>query len=207
MTVSTNAFRVNGDIYRLDREIIKQEGVLRELRRDLFVKLISAIDIDHPEQTEKRLLNRLFNICRALADEDDPRAKYWLAMFYGGKMGKSVVGPEYRKAIFYINGVSSRIPVYDLAVDICEYFGKKENALTFAMQGVVSADILLSDRLKLARYLADNFLVPIYKASFPEGVGKDFVNVFLSFLSKNYYEFGLKPDNMRCCIEGFSSMV
>ena len=147
MTVSSkiDTFKANGDLYRLDREIIKQESLLRELRLEMFVKLISTIDIEHPEKTEKRLLSRLFNICRELADEDDPRAKYWLAMFYGGKLGTAVVGPEYRKAILYINGVGGRLPIYNLAVEVCEYFGKHRNALTYAMQGVVSADILLSD--------------------------------------------------------------
>ena len=206
-TNKIDAFRANSDLYRLDREIMKQEGVLRELRLEMFVKLIAAIDIEHPEKTEKRLLSRLFNICRELADEDDPRAKYWLAMFYGGKLGTSVVGPEYRKAILYINGVGGRLPTYDLAVDVCEYFGKHRNALTYAVQGIVSADILLRDRLKLARYLADKYFVPTFKISLPEGTSKDFVKAFLEFLSKNYYEFGLKPDNMRCCIEGFSSLV
>lgn len=209
MTVSSkiDTFKANGDLYRLDREIIKQESVLRELRLEMFVKLVSTIDIEHPEKTEKRLLSRLFNICRELADEDDPRAKYWLAMFYGGKLGTAVVGPEYRKAILYINGVGGRLPIYNLAVEVCEYFGKHRNALTYAMQGVVSVDILLRDRLKLARYLADKYFIPIFKTSFPKGTDKDFVKAFLEFLSKNYYEFGLKPDNMRCCIEGFSSMV
>ncbi len=208
MTVSEkSSFRSSGDIYKLDREIIKQEALLRDLRREMFVKLVGFIDIDHPERTDTRMLGRLFNVCRVLSEEDDVRAKYWMAMFYGGKFGSAIIGPEYRKALWYINSINNRIPVYDLAVDICDYFGKKNVALSYALQGVVSLDISIKDRLKLARYFADNHIIPDLNLSFPKGIGKDFVKAFLDYLSKNYADFGLKSVNMDICAKGFATMI
>lgn len=207
MTVFEKGLRTSEDIYKLDREIIKQEALLRDLRREMFVKLVGIIDIEHPEKTDPRMLGRLFNICRVLSEEDDVRAKYWMAMFYGGKFGAGIIGPEYRKALWYINSINGRIPVYDLAVDVCDYFGKKDAALSYALQGVVSFDISIKDRLKLARYFADNHIIPDLKLKIPKGVGKDFVTAFLDYLRSNYTDFGLKPDSMDNCIKGFATMV
>lgn len=193
------------DIYKLDREIIKAEDRLRSLRKEMFISLIGMIDPDKPFKTDSKLLGRLFNICRILSEDDDPRAKYWMAMFYGGKFGSSIVGPEYRKAIWYLNGINGRIPIYELGVEICDYFGNKENALSYALQGVVASDVSEDVRLRLARYFADHYIEGKPGVSIPEGTGKDFIDSFIAYIRKNCSEFCLSESDLKQMVVGFAA--
>lgn len=195
------------DIYVLGRELLKQEEYVRKLRLNMFIKLVTYIDIEHPEKTDKHVLSKLFHVCHILAEEDNLRAKYWMALFYGGKFGSSVVGPEFRKAMWYLNNIGGRMPVYDAYVDICDYFGKNKEAINYALKGIVSSDISIKDRLKLARYFIDNKVIPKSKFKFPDGTGKDFVLKFLEFLNTEFVSYNLKPSDLENCIKGFSVMI
>lgn len=193
------------DIYKLDREIIRTEDKLRILRREMFLSLVSAIDPNKPLEADSKLLGRLFNICRILSEDDDPRAKYWMAMFYGGKFGPAIVGPDYRKAIWYLTGINGRIPIYKLGIEICERFGKKENALSYALQGVVASDVSDDIRLQLARYFADNYISGKSDVVIPDGVGEDFIEVFVGYVRNNREELCLSDNDIKQMVVGLAA--
>lgn len=184
-------------IFNLNVQINKAEQDVTNLRRELFLELISHLnDKEKKSKNDVKLLGKLFDLCNKLSLTGDLRANYYLAKFYGGEFGNSIVTPDLGKAIKYLDSVRDNFFIYPLAVKFCEKNGRIKMLFRYACDGISSSRADFKNKLELAHYVVKNLIKP--KSIMENNIKIDlFEQIALKFIRDNASALDINADDIK----------